>query len=365
MRRPDLPLVLALCLGACTDDAEPTDSVPVDTADSADVCDRLSIVGQLTIPEDVEAPAGPVAVDVIAVQMSAEGLPSTGVRAIHNLGTVGPEGAAYSLCIEDTPVEADLYAPDVDDSRFVAATYVLRAFVDDGNGDAEQWLGASLPHVLLFASNEPPATWASLGVVEGWNLLTMDLEEGLTNSAVPFASGDALDLEADLLVTKRPPLTGTFIPDLSDASSLMVGAYHITNWVDTTVPPPPLGTHNAFPFTVQSGDASFAFPQSFGRPPESHLSTPDSLPYLASGLYMVMAWEDLNGGGTFEVGEGILADSTSATQARGLAYVEAIDWRAAFYGQMGLKMGWNLSEGDAFIDWSSGVVLDTTNVANR
>ncbi|TNE83934.1 MAG: hypothetical protein EP330_31305 [Deltaproteobacteria bacterium] len=322
-------------------------------------CERFEIIGELHVPAAAVTPSSAVTVDIVAIDLSVEDIGTGAVRGAFDVGVISAgDQQAYSLCIDETPVEADLYAPDDTNPTFMAATYVLRAFEDDGEGSATAWVGASFPQIVVYAAGAPPQDWLDIGVTEGWNLLEFDfVNESFTGEAL--ANGGSVDMDAQLLFTPKEGLRASVIPDLSAASAPTAGAYNITSLIDNTVPPPAEATLGGTAVSLATSNANIQL-DAFPVPPGDHVHAFTDLPYVAGGFYQVLLWDDTNGTGTYEQGEPPLASSFSATPGRGMAYLEARDWRASIYTLQGIAMGWNLIEGEAFLDWSTGVVLDNT-----
>jgi hypothetical protein len=284
-----------------------------------------------------------------------DGLPELGTLASVEVSALSEgEPTLFQVCVDELPPAEHLRETEEGSGLFLA-TYVV---VAEATGEEAAPVAASFPRLLVYVDGEVPPELADSGLVAGWNDIVFG-PEGLT-SAVPYASGDELELEANLLIDRREGLRGVIVPDFSDAAAPVASLLSSTHLVDETAVPP---VRAMIAETEVSPGASNAAIQltPFQRPPADHLYDSPDLPYIGFGLYQALVFDDTNGSGTLELGEPVLASSFAASPARSIVYFEPRDWRASLYLTEGFPMGWGLSENDNFLDWSTGVFLDASN----
>lgn len=317
-------------------------------------CDRFEVAGSFMPPADAVLPSGDVTVEILAIEL-AEGIPEIGPLASVTVGpmTAG-EALSFQVCIDEEPPAEHIRTPDGASPKLELATYVIVAHAET-DGEGSGLVGASFPRLLAHVGGEIPTELTDQGVAAGWN--DMLLSESFFASAEPIASGDVMDLDANLLIERRGGLRATVVPNLSAATAPTGALFSILHIIDPSLPAPVKAMIAETPLTLATGNAAVELVEA-DYPPADHLTASPDFPFVGLGLYQGMVFADGNGSGTLEIGEATLASSLAGANARAGVFIEPRDWRAAIYVVQGIPFGWSLSENDAFIDWSTGVFLD-------
>lgn len=354
MRRWLILAVVAGCSGPAVVDDDGTDEIAdSDTGMVEVVCETLEVPGSITIPAGADVASGAIEIELVFSDLRDE-LAAGEVLASVEIDAPAPGNSGdFSLCAPNVPPPSDLYTVDPTEAPdMLAASYAIRARMGDG-----AWGGAALPDFLLWVEGTIPTEMADMGIVAGWNVLTANIIDG-GMSSVALSEESSFDFDANLLYVEPPQFRGTLVPDLSGETDLALGLWNINRFVDGNLAQPPDSTLAVTPVTDASASAALSF-GTLGEAPNIHTEVFDGLDYAEAAFYMILIWSDTEADADFNPGADLpLANSTTPTPAQNALFIQPTDWRAAVLPLSGLSIGWNLAEGEAAVDWSSGFVLD-------
>jgi hypothetical protein len=315
--------------------------------ETGEACEGMWVRGTLTVPADVDVPAGAVTVDLVGAELVTGDLVEEEVLASTTIGPIlAGEAVDYALCVPPVPTADDLYTLDGLDEMPIV-TYSLRARAAGGT-----WVGASWPTMLTWLEGTIPVDWLDGGAAPGWNVLHVLRHEG-----APFTDESTFDFAANLLWEASPTVSGTVAPDFSQSTDLRVGAYNINRFTDISLAAPAEPSLVGEPLSVPG--ASTPFDLGLSTPPEDHTVEIEGYPFCEAGYFTVQLWAETTGDDRWQpTEETLLANATSATPQRRLLYLEPSDWRASLAVDQGWPMGWSILEEEALVDWSTGLALD-------